>query len=146
MNNCISHIYISIFLYYFSNFNFFLKEVIYRFMFYEQRKQVRKWRSKRGKQITAIWPKHFHCNDQQQKLPLGTQKNRSMLIIFLSSVEELSTSCNKFSHTIQNFIYWWLCNAVSLWFKNKIYIFEFLVCVDRSIISETEFSPFLQGS
>lgn len=139
-------IFIHLFSYIVFQISTIFKEVIYKFMFYEQRKQVRKWRGKRGKQITAIWPKCFHCNDQQTLPFRDTKKTESMLIIFLSSVEELSTSYNKFSHTVQNFIYCWLCNEVSLWFKNKIYIFEFLVCVDRSIISETEFSPFLQGS
>lgn len=76
----------------------------------------------------------------------GPQKTESMLIIFLSSVEELSTSYKKFYHTIQNFTYYWLCNEVSLQFKNKTYIFEFLVSVDTILHLKLEFSTLLHGS
>lgn len=144
MNNCISHIYTFIFLYCFSNFNFFLRKSFIDLCFMNRENKSGNEEAREASKlydqsvfIAMINSRHYH---------LGTQKNRINAHNLLSSVEELSTSYNKFSHTIQNFIYCWLCNEVRLWFKNKIYIFEFLVCVDRSIISETEFSPFLQGS
>lgn len=98
-------------------------------MFYEQIVQVRKWRCKKGKQvITAMWAKCFHWNDPIGEIAIwGYRKQEWMLIIFISSVEELRISYNKFYHTTQNFIAAF-ANQVSLRFKN-IYTYEFLVCV-----------------
>ena len=146
MNNFISHIYTFILLYCFLNFNYILRSSFIDLCFMNRESRSENEEARKASKLLLYDQNVFIGMINSRNYHFGPQKKESMLIIFLSSVEELSTTYEKFYHTIQNFIYYWLCNEVSLQFKNKTYIFEFLVCVDTILHLKLEFSTFLHGS
>lgn len=60
------------------------------------------------KVITAMCPK-YSIRLKSRNYHFWTQETESMLIIFASSVEEMSISYNKFYYNVPNVIYFWLC-------------------------------------
>lgn len=72
--------------------------------------------------------KILYWNDPTVEITILGYRKQNQFSIFISSIEELSISSNKFYHTIPNFTASY-ANQVSLQFKNKIYIFKFLIGV-----------------
>lgn len=132
MNNFISHIYIFIFLY--SKISTILSSFIdLCFMNRESRSENEEAR-KASKSLLPYDQNIFTGMTNSRNYHFGIQKTESTLIIFISSVEELSISYNKFYNTSQTLL---LALLIKLVFSSRIkyifLIFQFMLILSTAL-------------